>query len=44
VLVAAPAGGSGHAPVWLIAGLALSGVLILSGLGGFVFTRTRRGR
>ncbi|TMM19651.1 MAG: hypothetical protein E6F97_11920 [Actinobacteria bacterium] len=44
ILVAAPAGGSGHVPAWLIAGLALSGVLILSGLGGFVFTRTRRGR
>jgi hypothetical protein len=43
VLVASPAGGGGHVPVWLIAGLALAGVLILSGLGGFVFTRTRRG-
>ncbi|MGZ6728833.1 MAG: hypothetical protein ACXVFC_05955 [Gaiellaceae bacterium] len=44
MLAASPAGGSGHVPVWLVAGLALSGLLILSGLGGFVFTRTRRGR
>ena len=28
-------------PRWAIAGFALSGVLILSGVGGFVFTRTR---
>jgi hypothetical protein len=29
-------------PVWAIIGFALAGVLILSGLGGFVYTRTRR--
>jgi len=44
VLAAGSSGGSGHVPLWLVAGLALSGALILSGLGGFVFTRTRRGR
>jgi hypothetical protein len=29
-------------PVWAIVGFALAGVLILSGLGGFLYTRTRR--
>jgi hypothetical protein len=29
-------------PVWAIAGFAIAGVLILSGLGGFLYTRTRR--
>jgi hypothetical protein len=28
-------------PRWAIGGFALAGVLILSGLAGFVFTRTR---
>jgi hypothetical protein len=28
-------------PLWATAGFTLAGVLILSGLGGFVFTRTR---
>jgi len=30
-----------HFPRWAIAGFALAGALILSGLGGFVYTRTR---
>ena len=29
-------------PVWAIVGFAVAGVLILSGLGGFLYTRTRR--
>ena len=28
-------------PRWAIVGFTLAGLLILSGLGGFVFTRTR---
>ena len=36
VLAAGSSGSSGHAPLWLVAGLALSGVLILSGLGGIL--------
>jgi len=28
-------------PLWVTAGFTLAGVLILSGLGGFIFTRTR---
>jgi hypothetical protein len=30
-----------HFPRWAIVGFTLAGVLIVSGLGGFVFTRTR---
>ena len=39
-VVAAPAT-AGHFPRWAIVGFTLAGVLIVSGLGGFVFTRTR---
>jgi hypothetical protein len=30
-----------HFPRWAIVGFTLAGVLIVSGLGGFVFTQTR---
>jgi hypothetical protein len=40
---AAPvAASSASFPAWAIVGFAVAGVLILSGLGGFLYTRTRR--
>jgi hypothetical protein len=39
--VAPVAASTASFPVWAIAGFALAGVLILSGLGGFLYTRTR---
>jgi hypothetical protein len=40
---AAPvAASSASFPIWVIVGFAVAGVLILSGLGGFLYTRTRR--
>jgi hypothetical protein len=40
--VAPVAASSASFPVWAIVGFAVAGVLILSGLGGFLYTRTRR--
>ena len=37
---AVPASGRGF-PRWVIVGFVLAGVLIISGLAGFVYTRTR---
>jgi cell division protein FtsN len=40
--VAPVAASSASFPVWATVGFAVAGALILSGLGGFLYTRTRR--